>query len=140
MKTPTASGTTVPVAFSANTKNDLFSVVPGVSFDAALEEVSILLDIAKSVGERAAMDANGNNLMFASVHMIGMAKAVVDSISFDEQLDSDRSSRDEAIQQRLYRLCDEGVLVISPQAGKPAADDARQFLRWVAECAGGVSE
>ena len=87
--------------------------------------------------ERAAMDANGNNLMFASVHMIGMAKAVVDSISFD---DSDGSSRDDAVLQRLHRLCDEGVLVVSPQAGKPAADDARQFLRWVAERAGGESE
>lgn len=136
MKIPIASGTTASVAFSAYTKNDLFSVVPGVSFGAALEEISLLLDIAKRVGERSAMDADGDSLMFASVHMIGMAKAVVDSISFD---DSDGNSRDEAVLQRLHRLCDEGVLVVSPQAGKPAADDARQFLRWVAECAGGVS-
>ena len=138
-KTPPNSGMTVSVAFAAHTKQDLFSVVPGVSFDTALEEVSILLDIAKSVGEQAAMDAKGNNLMFASVQMVSMAKAVVDSISFDGQRDDDCSSREQAALLRLHRLFSEGVLIISPQAVKPAVNDARQLISWVAEQAGEVS-
>ena len=48
------------------------------------------------------------------------------------------NTRYEALLQRLHSLCDEGALVVSSHAGKPAADDARQFISWVAEQVSGV--
>ena len=48
-------------------------------------------------------------------------------------VDGESLSRYGAFLQRLHGLCDEGVLVLSSKAGKPAADDAKQFISRVAE-------
>ena len=131
-------GATVHHPFSAHTKDILFSVAPGVPFGAALDNISCYLDMARSLANDAAMDDDGNNLMFAVEQMVLMAKAVVDSLSLGCDRYGERGSRYEALLQRLHGLCDEGVLVLSSKAGIPASDDAKQFISWVAEQVSGV--
>ena len=129
----TTQGTTVHYPFSAMSSDGLFSVSPGVPFEDALDDASGFLDVAKTLAKDAAMVEGGNNLMFAAAQMISMAKAVVDSVSFGCARYGERESHYEALLQRLHGLCDDGVLVLSSKAGKPAADDAKQFISWVAE-------
>ena len=121
----------------------LFAVNGGVGAADALEEAACFLSTAtESVRDLAAELAESgeqDHRAWAALYLCEISYAVVNAsisaINKDERspVVAVDNSRYEALLQRLHGLCDEGVLVLSSKAGKPATDDARQFISWVAE-------
>ena len=128
----------------------LFAVNGGVSAVTALEEAACFLSTATESIRDMAMDlaecGGDDHRAWAALYLCEISYAVVEA-SIGAINHEDRNpavavdnSRYEALLQRLHGLFDERALVLSPKAGKPAADDARQLISWVAEQAGEVSE
>ena len=127
-----AQGTTVPVSFfSCNSdQTNLFSVQAGVPVLNALQMASTFLDVARDSAYQAGVSCDDNSAN-AAAHLVTMAKAVIDSVieSIEFKCDGDRRFSD--LLERVHQFCKEGVLVIDPKAGTPAAVDAGHFLSWV---------
>ena len=126
----------------------LFAVNEGVAASDALEEAACFLSTATESLREMAMELSENggddHRAWAALYLCEISSAVV-LASISAVNNEDRStvavdnSRYEALLQRLHGLCDEGVLVLSSKAGKPASDDARQFINWVANQVSGVT-
>lgn len=125
-------GTTVPVSFFPcnSDQTELFSVQTGVPALNALQMASTFLDVARDSAYQAGVSCNDNSAN-AAAYLVAMAKAVIDSVieSIEFKRDGDRRFND--LLERVHQFSKEGVLVIDPQAGVPAAVDAGHFLFWV---------
>ena len=136
MRTNTQPGTTDATGFykySSSQKN-LFSVLPGVPANGALEAASCFLDVARD----CAYSGEGN-FSNAAAYLIEMAKAIVDSLV--RVTDSKPNDAETAfVFERLTALHKSGTIIINPQAVKLQSDDAKDFLNWAGQMAEGGAQ
>lgn len=113
----------------SSSQKPLFSVIPGVPANGALEAASCFLAAARDcayLGEE--------NTSSAAAYLIEMAKAVVDSLVC--VTDSKPNGAETALVfERLTALHESGTIIINPQAVKLQSDDAKDFLNWAGQMA-----
>lgn len=133
MQTNTQRGTTDATGFFeySSSRANLFSVLPGVPADSALEAASNFLDVARDCAYQC--DGNFAN---ATGYLIEMAKAVVDSLvrSPAARLNDAETS---FVFEHLTALHKKGVLIINPAIGAIEREDAKGFLQWASQQAEG---
>ena len=117
--------------FSCNPEGDcLFSVRAGIPAGDALEMASCFLDVARSASRQRGEEGGGAS-EYAADHLITLAKALIDALPRDASGD-DRGSRQlSAVLERIGELFDGLVLIVNPEIGALAANDASQFIAWV---------
>ena len=133
MQTNNPPGATDATGFYeySSSQAKLFSVLPGVPADGALEAASNFLDVARDCAYQG--DANLSN---AAAYLIEMAKAVVDSlVSGIDSMPNDAETAH--VFERLTEFREKGVITIRPDAYIAERDEAERFLDWAAEQARG---
>lgn len=117
--------------FSCNPEGDcLFSVRAGIPASNALESASCFLDVARSSVRQIAEDG-GSASEYAADHLITLAKALIDALPRDTSGDDPGSRQLSAVLERIGELFDGLVLIVNPEIGALAANDASQFIEWV---------
>ena len=133
MQTNNQPGATDATGFYeySSSQAKLFSVLPGVPADGALEAASNFLDVARDCAYQC--DGNFAN---ATGYLIEMAKAVVDSLvrSPAARLNDAETS---FVFEHLNALHKKGVLIISPDTSVIDREDAKGFLQWASQQAEG---
>lgn len=76
----TASATDAETFFSSiNAPVDLFRIVPGIPFQCALEQVTLLLGYIHHLIFEEAMEPNGR-MLWAAYYLSGFAKAILNEV------------------------------------------------------------
>ena len=134
MQTDTQHGATDATDFFtySSSQKKLFSVLPGVPADGALEAASCFLDVARD----CAYSGEGN-FSNAAAYLIEMAKAVVDSLVRGTDAQPDDAAH---VFERLTELHEKGVLIINPAISVSEREDAKGFLQWASQQAEGGAE
>lgn len=116
--------------YSASQKN-LFSVVPGVPANGALEAASCFLAAARDCAH-----SGEENISSAAAYLIEMAKAVVDSlVCVTDSKPNDAETT--FVFKHLTDLHEKGVLIINPAISAIEREDAKGFLQWAGQQAEG---
>ena len=113
----------------SSSQKTLFSVLPGVPADGALEAASCFLDVARD----CAYSGEGN-FSNAAAYLIEMAKAIVDSLVRGTDAQPDDAAH---VFERLAELHEKGVLIINPAISVSEREDAKGFLQWASQQAEG---
>ena len=131
MQTNNQPGATDATGFYeySSSQAKLFSVLPGVPADGALEAASNFLDVARDCVYQC--EGNFSN---AAAYLIEMAKAVVDSLVRGTDAQPDDAAH---VFERLTELHEKGVLIINPAIGAIEREDAKGFLQWASQQAEG---
>ena len=131
MQTNNQPGATDATGFYeySSSQAKLFSVLPGVPADGALEAASCFLDVARD----CAYSGEGN-FSNAAAYLIEMAKAVVDSLVSGTDAQPDDAAH---VFERLTELHEKGVLIINPAISVSEREDAKGFLQWASQQAEG---
>ena len=131
MRTNTQHGATDATGFYeySSSQKPLFSVMPGVPANGALEAASCFLAAARDCAY-----SGEQGITSAAAYLIEMAKAVVDSLVCVNDAQPDDAAN---VFERLTELHEKGVLIINPAIGAIEREDAKGFLQWASQQAEG---
>lgn len=134
--TSTAAVTAAHSFFSCSPdQTPLFTVNAGVTDVDALDQVLCFLESARRIGAQVCENLEhepGCELLYPMLDLIRLAEGVVHALQGGvRHQQSPYIMRFASLLERVGRLFDDGVCVVSPDADVPGAKDAAEFLAWV---------